>query len=486
MVNKKAIIIILLTLSSIIAFSALTISNITEHSNSTNIRNNLSFTTAKLSKTTTYSQHNPINITNNAELSTISTSGNGSSTNPYLIANLMITNCNSNTTGITVQNTDKYFILRNIIISGCLAGISFSHVLFGSIVDANVSNYGFNGILLNNSENNTIIGNLVSNDTLNSIYDYFERVGINLYNFSNYNDITNNTVEDSNIGFSITKNSNSNNLTNNIASFGEYGFNVEHSNNTILTGNICFHNTYGFYIIYDNNTILKYNVAFDNNYDFTSSFPNINTILSNNKFISYQSGIVTGFYNFLPLLNYQSIIAIIVLIGTCVWLGYNYYIFKKTKKEIGKLKFYFDLKGFSGIFSFLDVILLIITIYPSNSIFHLSTLSTILLLGGGFVSFLGFLIYLFGTSINYGKIAETFSLVGLISQVTGFILSIIVLIDINNSINNTINSTNVSGLYSYEVLPNVAMFLCFIGLIFGLGTYYIQRLEISKIIHNLT
>ena len=536
MANKKAIILILVTLSSIIAFSALSITNLTEHSNSTNIRNNLSLSTAKLSKTTNYSQHNPINITTNAEFRTIAISGNGSSTNPYLIANLIITNCNSNKTGITVQNTNKYFVLRNIIISGCLTGVMFSHVSFGSIINSNVSNYGLAGILLQNSINNTLDGNTVTNDTLQSTY--YSRFGIGLENFCNYNSIINNNMNNSDMGIAIFDYSNHNYLMNNIVSLSnyagyqiynnsndntlvdnfannsyiygfhlniqnyfnilinntatndEYGFSVTNSNNTILKGNIGYHNSYGFEIFDDFNIILRSNVGFNNGYDYQYD-SSTNTTLINNEFISYQyipskGADVTGYYNSLPLLNYQSIIAIIVLIGTCLWLGYNCYIFKKTKKEIGKLEFYFDQKNISGIFSFLDIILVILTVFPSNSIFQLSSLSTILLLGGGFITFLGFLIYLFGTSVNYGKIAETFSLVGFISQVIGFILSIIVIIDINNSINNIINSKIVSGLNSYQFFPNIAMIPCFIGLIFGLGTYYLQRREISEIIHILT
>lgn len=78
---------------------------------------------SKLSNATNNTKYNPFNITNNAELTALATSGDGISGNPYIIENLIINNCTGQT-GIFIQNTNKYFILRNITVSGCYTGIT--------------------------------------------------------------------------------------------------------------------------------------------------------------------------------------------------------------------------------------------------------------------------------------------------------------------------------------------------------------------------
>lgn len=94
-------------------------------------KNTLNIST-KLTEPTTILKHSPINITKNAELATMAITGDGSNTNPYIIENFLINSCKKNESGINVQNTNKYFVLRNINVSNCTAGFSFTNVTFSN------------------------------------------------------------------------------------------------------------------------------------------------------------------------------------------------------------------------------------------------------------------------------------------------------------------------------------------------------------------
>ena len=102
--------------------------------------------TTKLTGPNKLVQHNPINITNNAELATTATTGNGSKTNPYIIENLLINSCIISKitrlkTGIDIYNTSAYFKIKNVKIDGCHTAISLWYVEHGSVEDSIVNNF---------------------------------------------------------------------------------------------------------------------------------------------------------------------------------------------------------------------------------------------------------------------------------------------------------------------------------------------------------
>ncbi len=175
--------------------------------------------------------------------------GNGTYSNPYIIENYEIVASVGH--GIHIQNTDVYFIIRNVGVSNGRSnnyyGFYLVNVSNGKLED-NTANNNLYGFLLKDSYNNTLEGNTASNN-LN---------GITL-NSSNYNA-----------------------LTYNIVSNNRHGLSLDSSHNNSLTGNEVTDNIYlGIYLGSSNNNIIMNNTATGNLNGFTLSFSNNNTITNN-------------------------------------------------------------------------------------------------------------------------------------------------------------------------------------------------------------
>ena len=184
--------------------------------------------------------------------------GNGTYGNPYIIENYEIVVSVGH--GIHIQNTDVYFIIRNVWVSNGRSnnyfGFYLANVTNGKL-ENNTANDNLYGFLLKDSYNNTLEGNTAI-DNLN---------GITL-NSSNYNTLTHNIV------------------TNN-----RHGLSLDSSNNNSLTGNEVTDNTYlGFYLGSSNNNFITENIATSNLNGFTLSFSNNNTITNNTANINDQHG----------------------------------------------------------------------------------------------------------------------------------------------------------------------------------------------------
>ena len=118
--------------------------------------------------------------------------GYGNETHPYLIENLGINASGFASGGITIQNTDAHFVIRNCTITNhpdnMYSGIWLSNVTSGEVINNTIHEY-YRGIYLLNSQNNTISNNTVKNNDYSGI-----NAGIYL------NDSTNNTVSNNTIG----------------------------------------------------------------------------------------------------------------------------------------------------------------------------------------------------------------------------------------------------------------------------------------------
>ncbi|MEE9376746.1 MAG: right-handed parallel beta-helix repeat-containing protein, partial [Candidatus Lokiarchaeia archaeon] len=133
--------------------------------------------------------------------------GNGTYGNPYLIENYEIIASVGH--GIHIQNTDVYFIIRNVIVSNGRSnynyGFYFTNVTNGKL-ENNTANNNLNGFTLSSSNNNTITNNTANNN---------DQHGFHLW-YSNNNILTNNTAND-NIEYGIfLDNSNNNTISENI------------------------------------------------------------------------------------------------------------------------------------------------------------------------------------------------------------------------------------------------------------------------------
>ena len=87
-----------------------------------------------------YRYHEPILIdgNNNYTLTNGVISGSGTIFDPYLIMGWSINDSNNN--GITINNTDLYFIIRDCKIMNCKSGIYFNNVKNGIIEFNNIKN----------------------------------------------------------------------------------------------------------------------------------------------------------------------------------------------------------------------------------------------------------------------------------------------------------------------------------------------------------
>ncbi|MGM0687306.1 MAG: right-handed parallel beta-helix repeat-containing protein [Promethearchaeati archaeon] len=149
-----------------------------------------------------YTKHDPILITSNADFPSDGWPGNGSVDNPYIIDGLSITN---NSTCINITDTTVYFEIRNCKISSddstWKPGIYFENVTYGSITSSSVDSHS-GGIRLRHSShclirNNTAIGFSVSNSSsctiTNSLATGNSANGFSLHESSNCS-ITSNTA----------------------------------------------------------------------------------------------------------------------------------------------------------------------------------------------------------------------------------------------------------------------------------------------------
>ena len=264
--------------------------------------NNLVQTSLKESLCKIHSINSPIDITSNTQLATWASSGDGTSGNPYIIENRIIICAYSfNETGISIQNTNKYFILKNITVSHCYTGFYFSHVIFGSISNSYAINDSYIDFYLEFSSYNS----LTNNKAMNSIFDpsiiMDTTRGFILYS-SSYNNLASNTAVNLSDAFLLDFSS-FNSLTNNTAINSEYIGEIYPPMNYQQPGNITTNNIFigGGFILSDSSDIsLTSNTAINDGEGFVLTSSSKNT-LENNIAINNTGGIAlySSSYNIL-------------------------------------------------------------------------------------------------------------------------------------------------------------------------------------------
>lgn len=188
--------------------------------------------------------HAPIIVNGNANFTSYGVfTGYGNSTHPYVFKDYFIDA--GAATGISISNTNAYFIIENVWINGSSStGIYLNYVVNGIINNCTVTNNSQYGIYLQYSNNNILANNTI----LKSGY------GITLWFKSSSNILINNTVSNTSLGFLIigssTLNSSFNNtFINNTAFDNDYGFDlsVETYNNSFIHNNAYRNNLAGFF-----------------------------------------------------------------------------------------------------------------------------------------------------------------------------------------------------------------------------------------------
>jgi len=164
-------------------------------------------------------------------------SGQGTETDPYILANLIINGTGSNSP-IHIQNSDVFFIIENCILFNSTINIDYGGIYLVHCENAKIYNNTlsetFAGIHLKFSSNNTISGNDCSSNP---------RYGIRLEFSSNNSFLENNCSSNDNVGIHL-KNSNNYNrfLRNNCSLNGLYGVELDTSSNNTFFQNDCLVN----------------------------------------------------------------------------------------------------------------------------------------------------------------------------------------------------------------------------------------------------
>ncbi|MFW9994400.1 MAG: NosD domain-containing protein [Candidatus Odinarchaeota archaeon] len=269
----------------------------------------------------------PVVITDNGGFDGAGFTGDGTPDVPYVLKDAVIDASASGLPGINISNTDAYFRIENVTVSGSsnsnTGGIHLENVKNGQIINTTVTNNrnGFylssssnniltgnnatynldHGFYLSSSSNNTLAGNNATENEYSGFYLYsssnnslvgntgtgnYEEASFILDNSSNNTLIGNNATENVFSGFRLYS-SNNNTLTGNTASGNVHsnGFELESSSNNTLTGNMASGNgLFGFYLASSSNNTLTDNTANNNHGEsggFYLSFSNNNILIRN-------------------------------------------------------------------------------------------------------------------------------------------------------------------------------------------------------------
>lgn len=213
----------------------------------------------------------PISIDGNTALNNTARSGNGTVNNPYIIENKVINASGKANNGISIQNTNAYFIFRNCTITDTypFAGILLHNVTNGKLINNTLNNNCY-GIYLIDSYNISLTQNIV-----NSRNPYTSIFGIYLFK-SSFNSIANNTAQFSAYGIYLWTSSNNNTIQNNTANNNGHGIYLEDSNYNKVTRNVFHNNNVEPYYetsscignIIENNDCTYTHIVIDGNADF--------------------------------------------------------------------------------------------------------------------------------------------------------------------------------------------------------------------------
>ena len=226
-----------------------------------------------------YEEHDPIVIWGDEDFNNYDFSGRGTEKSPYMISGYNITT--SSNIGISIWNTNKYFIIENCYIDAELIGISVESIKVGTPqITNNICNMNSKiGILVYFSPQISIINNLCNYNGYGIVIDSsssclvtdntceFNEIGIVIHYSSlalveqceiKYNYLglfigysTSTTVQsckinDNNEGISILESPNTDVEVNDISS-NSYGVIIMKSRSSTIQNNVMNYNYYGIY-----------------------------------------------------------------------------------------------------------------------------------------------------------------------------------------------------------------------------------------------
>jgi len=259
--------------------------------------------------------------------------GNGTYGNPYVVENHEIVASAGH--GIHIQNTDVYFIIRNVGVSNGRSnnyfGFYLENVTNGKL-ENNTARDNLNGITLKSSNYNILTNNRITNN----------RHGLSLDSSCN-NSLTGNEVTDNTYFGVFLDSSNYNIIMDNTATGNLNGFTLSFSNNNTITNNTANSNDqHGFHLRYSNYNILTDNIANNNlKYGIYLEESNFNEILGNSLEDNGLGSIyekLSGEMDF-PDIFLISAIIVVIAIASFIIIKATPFIRKKIKLSGFKLSF---------------------------------------------------------------------------------------------------------------------------------------------------
>ncbi len=215
--------------------------------------------------------HDPISIT--SDIGFADFPGSGTAGDPYLIEGYNITTTDS--IGIYIADTTKYFTIRNCYVAATDYGIYIDTVAAGTaiVISATCTNNNLRGIYIYESSSSTITNNICSNNGEYGIY---------------LGDSVSSTV--------VGNTCNNNNL---------YGIYIDSSGSSTVSNNLCSYNNYGLLFYWSVNSDVTHNMCINNDVDGIYLYASTSSTVSNNTcsynngdgiFLEY-SGLSTVIYN---------------------------------------------------------------------------------------------------------------------------------------------------------------------------------------------
>jgi len=215
-----------------------------------------------------------LSINGDPALGTAASSGNGSAANPYIIKNKFINASGAGTHGISIRNTNAYFILRNCTVTNAYTpyyAVYFYNVTHARLENINASNNHGVAIALNSSILITLVGTIANNN-------YY--AGIWLWRCL-YNNLTATTVNENNYGLELDC-SNYTTISGIIANNNGYGINLRYCNYSTIYGNTANNNRYdGIFLALSNSNGVAGNLISSNSIGIELASSNYNIVTGN-------------------------------------------------------------------------------------------------------------------------------------------------------------------------------------------------------------
>jgi parallel beta-helix repeat protein len=257
--------------------------------------------------------HDPIFISNDAQLINTAVSGTGGKSDPYILENWKIILNDSHSVGISITGTSESFVIRNCFIEGYTGdyyyegiGCNITQVVNGTahIINNSFSDLKF-GVYISESQTVFVEGNVFTN-----IITEGDNHGISLHNSSSSiitGNIGNNFdwgiyIEDSRSTIIVNNTCNNNRdfgidivtspssiVKNNKCNNSRYSITIQNSSDSIITENSCNNSSIGILLLDSNNCSIFRNTLADNYYGIYRGSVDIeNEIYGNNFFNNYE------------------------------------------------------------------------------------------------------------------------------------------------------------------------------------------------------